>query len=138
MLKEKSRYVTLPWSQNLRSLTNRGPANMAEKAIKMTCMTFLCIIALRKKTVAHTFLPSFDNANGPLGQERLLRSRNFATILHLRNEKGTGVKMRPAIVSVASLLRTHQSAIGQLFSLCLVTVPEVFAKVNSVQCPSRF
>ena len=99
MLKEKSRYVTLPWSQNLWISTDRGPANMAEKTIKMTYMIFLYIIALRKKTVAHTFLPSFDNANGPLGQERLLRSRNFATILHLRNEKGTGVKMRPAIVS---------------------------------------
>ena len=99
MLKEKSRYVTLPWSQNLWISTNRGPANMAEKTIKMTCMTFLCIIALRKKTVAHTFLPSLDNANGLLCQERLLRSRNFATILHLRKEKGTGVKMCPAIVS---------------------------------------
>ena len=36
--------------------TNRGPAKMAEK--KLTCVTFLCMIALRNKTVAHTFLPS--------------------------------------------------------------------------------
>ena len=36
-------------------------------------MTFLCMIVLRKnKTVAHTFLPSFDNANGHLCQVRLL------------------------------------------------------------------
>ena len=42
-----------------------------EKRKKLTCMTFLCMIALRNKTVAHTFLPSFD-ANGRLCQERLL------------------------------------------------------------------
>ena len=37
------------------------------------CMTFLCMIALRKnKTVTHTFLPSFDNANRRLSQVRLL------------------------------------------------------------------
>ena len=33
------------------------------------------------KTLAHTFLPSFDNANGHLCQERFLRSRNCATII---------------------------------------------------------
>ena len=40
-------------------------------------MTFLCMIALRSKTVAHTFVSSFDNPSGRLCQERLLRSRNF-------------------------------------------------------------
>ena len=34
------------------------------------------------------------------------------------------------------LLGTRWSAIGQFFSLTLVTVPEVFAKVNSAQFPS--
>ena len=43
------------------------------------CMTLLYMITLRNKTVAHTFLPSFNNANGRLCQERLLRSRNLAT-----------------------------------------------------------
>ena len=100
-------------------------------------MTFLCIIALRKKTVAHTFLPSLDNANGLLCEERLLRSRNFATILHLRKEKGTGVKMCPAIVS--GFVTEHAPVnYWSIFFLCLVTVPEVFAKVNSAQFPSRF
>ena len=42
-------------------------------------MTLLCMIALRNKTVAHAFLPSFSNANGRLSQERLLRSSNLAT-----------------------------------------------------------
>ena len=53
----------------------------------MTWMTFLCIIALRNKTVAHTFLPSFDNANGRghLCKERLLRSRNFASMVMRRH-----------------------------------------------------
>ena len=47
----------------------------------MAYMTFVCMSALGNKTVAHTFLLSFDNANGRLCQEKLLRSRNFATML---------------------------------------------------------
>ena len=35
----------------------------------MTYIPFLLITALRNKTVAHTFLPSFENANGRLCQE---------------------------------------------------------------------
>ena len=42
------------------------------------------MITIRNKTIAHTFLPSFDNANGRLCQERLLRSRNFAAVVTLR------------------------------------------------------
>lgn len=34
-----------------------------KKQKKSTCMTFQCMIAFRNKTVAHTFLSSFDNAN---------------------------------------------------------------------------
>ena len=46
-----------------------------KKLKKLTCMTlFLCMIALKNKTLAHAFLPSFDNANSHLCQERLLRS----------------------------------------------------------------
>ena len=50
-------------------------------------MTFVCIIALRNKTVAHTdtFFPPFDNANRRLSQQRLLRSRHFATMLTWRH-----------------------------------------------------
>ena len=44
-------------------------------------MTFLCMIALRNKTVAYTLLPPFDNANGRLCQEGLLRNRHFATMV---------------------------------------------------------
>ena len=44
-------------------------------------MNFLGMFALRTKTVAHTFLPSFDNKNCSLRLEMLLRSRNFGTIL---------------------------------------------------------
>ena len=36
----------------------------------MTCMqSFLCMIELGSKSVAHTWLPSFDNANGRLYQD---------------------------------------------------------------------
>ena len=39
------------------------------------------MIALKSKTVAHTTLPSFNNTNGCCWEERLLRSRNFATMV---------------------------------------------------------
>ena len=40
-------------------------------------------------------------------------------------------------VFLGLLLGTRQSAIGQFFSLPLETIPEVFAKDNSAQFPSR-
>ena len=52
---------------------------------KLECLTFLCMIALRNKTVAHSFLPSFDNANGRPYQERLLRSKNFVSMVTWRH-----------------------------------------------------
>ena len=45
--------------------------------------------------------------------------------------------MRRAIVS-GIVSGTRRSAIGQFFNLSLVTVPEIFAIVNSAQSPSRF
>ena len=48
---------------------------------ELTCMTFLCMIALRNKSVAHTIVLSFGNVNGSLSQERLLRSRNLAAMV---------------------------------------------------------
>ena len=77
----RSRYVTLPWSQNFWISTNCGPPNMAEKKKKWTCMNFLSMTPL----IAHTFLPSFDNATGHLCQEILLKSRNFATMVTWRH-----------------------------------------------------
>ena len=50
---------------------------------KMTRMqSFLCMIALRNKTVAHNWLPSFDNANGRLCQypEILLISLDWLSL----------------------------------------------------------
>ena len=44
-------------------------------------MNFRCMIALRNKTVARTFPLSFDNANDRLSQERVLRFRNFASMV---------------------------------------------------------
>ena len=43
-----------PWSCKYR----------VKKKKNLTCTTFLCMIALRNKTVAYTFLPSLDTANG--------------------------------------------------------------------------
>ena len=46
-------------------------------------MTFLCMIELRNKVVAHAmyFSSLFANANNYLCQERLLRSMNFASMV---------------------------------------------------------
>ena len=52
------------------------------------------------KMVAHTFLPSFDNANDRLCHEQLLRSKNFASmvtrphtsILHSVNQAQSSVQ----------------------------------------------
>ena len=58
-----------------------------------------------------------------------LRKCSYST-LETRRE------LRPKCIQqlfVESLLETRQSAIGQFFPLSLVTVPEVFEKVNFVQ-----
>ena len=52
---------------------------------KNVCLTFLSVIALRNKTVVHVFLPSFNNKNGCLHQERLFRSRNLAAMVTWRH-----------------------------------------------------
>ena len=54
---------------------------MTEKTPKNVCLTFLSMIDLKNKTVAHVFLPSFNNKDSCLRQERLLQSRNVATML---------------------------------------------------------
>ena len=43
------------------------------------------MIGIRKETVAHTFLPSLDNANDRLCNDRSLRSRHFATMVTWRH-----------------------------------------------------
>ena len=88
-IREKSlRHVAMV-AKNSGSQQNRGLANIAEQNEKkngMTCVSFLCmILSLRIKTIAHAFLSSFDNANGFLCKQRLLRSRNFATMVTWRH-----------------------------------------------------
>ena len=58
-------------------------------------------------------------------------------IRHFRSEKEMEPKCVPQLFR-GSLLGTRRSAIGQFFSVSLVTVPEVFAKVNSPQFLSHF
>ena len=43
------------------------------------------MIALGNKTVARSSLQSLDNADGRFYRERMLRSRNFATMVTLRH-----------------------------------------------------
>ena len=59
------------------------------------------------------------------------------TIRHFRSESGTEAELRPAIVFG---IGTGDSPVSYwpIFFLFPVTLPEVFAKVNSSQIPSRF
>ena len=57
--------------------------------------------------------------------------------LHVKNGKGTGAEMRPAIVS-GIVPDNALVSYWSIFSLSLLTVPEVFVKVNSAQSPSCF
>ena len=53
----------------------------------------------------------------------------FFTIGHFSNKEGTGAEMRPALSS--GIVNGRGNLPLAIFSLSLVTVPEVFAKVNS-------
>ena len=57
---------------------------------------------------------------------------SWILICNIRSEKELEPKYLPQLF-LGSLLVTRRSAIGQIFFLSLVTVPEVFAWVNSAQ-----
>ena len=63
-------------------LNNLGPVNMAEKKNEKVVMyDFPVQDCTQKQNGSPLFFPSFDNANGRLCQERLLKSKNFLTIV---------------------------------------------------------
>ena len=45
----------------------------------LTCTTFLYMISLRNKIVAHKFYPSFDNANGTIEIQKLRHHGNLTS-----------------------------------------------------------
>ena len=59
-------------------------------------------------------------------------------IRHVRNEERELEPKCVAQLFLGLFWRMRWSAIGQFFPLSLVTIPEVSAKVNSAQFPSRF
>ena len=79
-------YVSLPWQQNFQITTNLGPSNMAGK--KMICVNFGGMIALtiKNRTAAHRLFVSGSKMKMTvrLYQERLLRFRNFASMVTWR------------------------------------------------------
>ena len=86
--KEKFLDLKNPWS------CKYGSKN---KKTDMYSMTFWCTIALGNKTVAHTFLPLFNNANSHRCQEGSLRSWNFATMVMYLLQSVTKVATEPLI-----------------------------------------
>ena len=84
-------------------------------------------------------VPSFAEAPLLLAQGTLggAISRLFFFIGHFRNERGTGAEICAAIVC-GIVNRDAPVSYWSIFSLSLVTAPEVFAKVNSAQFPCRF
>ena len=64
-----------------RSQRSRGPVNMAEKKNEKNGLYNFRVYECTREQNGSPFVPSFDNANGRLCQERLSRSRNFATVV---------------------------------------------------------
>ena len=62
------------------------------------------MITLRNKTVSQTFLPSFDNPNGRLCQERLFWSRNFATMVTWRHTSSLLLRLTLARIKTLGIL----------------------------------
>ena len=62
------------------------------------------MITLRNKTVSQTFLPSFDNPNGRLCQERLFWSRNFATMVTWRHTSALLLRLTLARIKTLGIL----------------------------------
>ena len=73
----------------------------------------------------------------PSLSRKIVEIRKLCYRRHFRNEKGTGVEMLLAIISE---IVTDDALVSYwlIFFLFLVTVLEVFAKVNSAQVLSRF
>ena len=65
------------------------------------------------------------------------REPTCLTNRYFRNDKKTGAEMRPAIVS-GIVTRDALVSYWPIFSLSLVTVPEVFMKVKSAKFSSCF
>ena len=64
------------------------------------------------------------------------KGKRGIAIHHFRNKKGTGAEMCPVVFL---LIFTGDALVSYwpMFFLSLVTVPEVFAKVNSTQVSSH-
>ena len=56
-----------------------------KKNDKMDMYDLTVLDCTQEQKIAHTFRPSFDNANGHLYQEWFLRSRNFVTMVAWRH-----------------------------------------------------
>ena len=101
------------------------------KKVRCTCEV---VVLLIKPNVFLTFSLSSESLDlkVPIVEIRKLCCRR-----HFRNEKGTGVEMLLAIIYG---IVTYDALVSYwlIFFLFLVTVPEVFAKVNSAQVLSRF
>ena len=71
--KKSSRHVAVV--AKFLDLSKPWSCKYGRKNEKIECVTFLCMNALENKTLAQSFLQSFDGAKCPLRQEILLRSR---------------------------------------------------------------
>ena len=68
--------------------------------------------------------------------DMVAKGKRGITVRHFRNMKGTGAEMCPAVfllITTGDVLVSY----WPMFFLSLVTVPEVFAKVNSTQFSSH-
>ena len=103
---------------------------IAHASLKFCDSAFLLIHFNRQEILYQYYAYAFHGSAVSIFLQSVVASGRFEAA----REKAPGAE----IVS-GSLLGTHRSAIGQFFPLPLEgEVPEVIAKVNSAQFPSRF
>ena len=92
-----------------------------------------------KQSISRTFWKDFFEKSHRTNFV-LSNCRQVPFISHFRNDKEIGAELALTVSGKFSGILTGDNwdePIGQFFFLSLVTVPEVFAKVNSAQFPSR-
>ena len=112
-----------------------------ERTLQDSCLPFLRSACTMARLVYNINLPEVEVRPSPIvGVKTNAGRESFMTSVSSPLEKRKGELEPKCVLQLfpGSLLGMRRSAIGQLFFLSLLTIPEVFAKVNSAQFPCLF
>ena len=112
-----------------------------ERTLQDSCLPFLRSACTMARLVYNINLPEVEVRPSPIvGVKTNAGRESFMTSVSSPLEKRKGELEPKCVLQLfpVSLLGMRRSAIGQLFFLSLLTIPEVFAKVNSTQFPCLF